>query len=38
MIKKPNIYSFLYAIGVGAEKFNGQIDNTEIKGKILGEE
>lgn len=28
----------VYAIGVGAEKFNGQIDNTEIKGKILGEE
>ncbi|MBO5980036.1 MAG: alkaline phosphatase [Bacteroidales bacterium] len=26
----------VYAIGVGAEKFNGQIDNTEIMGKILG--
>ena len=27
----------VYAIGVGAEKYNGCIDNTEIKGKILGE-
>ena len=27
----------IFAIGVGAEKFNGRIDNTEIKGKILGE-
>lgn len=27
----------VYAIGVGAEKFNGRIDNTEIMGKILGE-
>lgn len=26
----------VYAIGAGAEKFNGQIDNTEFKGKILG--
>lgn len=26
----------VYAIGVGAEKYTGQIDNTEIKGKILG--
>ncbi len=26
-----------YAIGKGAEKFNGRFDNTEIKGKILGE-
>ena len=28
----------VFAIGVGAEKFNGRIDNTEIMGKILGEE
>lgn len=28
----------VFAIGVGAEKFNGRIDNTEIKGKILGED
>lgn len=28
----------VYAIGAGAEKFNGRIDNTEIKAKILGEE
>ena len=27
----------VYAIGVGAEKYNGSIDNTEFKGKILGE-
>lgn len=27
----------VYAIGKGAEKFNGRIDNTDIKGKILGE-
>lgn len=27
----------MFAIGVGAEKFNGRMDNTEIKGKILGE-
>ena len=27
----------MFAIGVGAEKFNGRIDNTDIKGKILGE-
>lgn len=26
-----------YAIGIGAERFNGFIDNTDIKGKILGE-
>lgn len=26
----------VFAIGKGAEKFNGRIDNTEIKGKILG--
>ena len=26
-----------YAIGKGAEKFCGRLDNTEIKGKILGE-
>lgn len=26
-----------YAIGKGAERFFGRIDNTEIKGKILGE-
>lgn len=27
----------LFAIGKGAEKFAGMIDNTDIKGKILGE-
>lgn len=27
----------VYAIGVGAERFGGRIDNTDIKGKILGE-
>ena len=27
----------MYAIGAGAEKFNGRMDNTDIKGKILGE-
>lgn len=27
----------VYAIGVGAEKFAGRMDNTDIKGKILGE-
>jgi alkaline phosphatase len=27
----------VYAIGKGAEKFTGRIDNTDIKGKILGE-
>lgn len=27
----------VYSIGVGAEKFMGRIDNTDIKGKILGE-
>lgn len=27
----------VYSIGKGAEKFNGYIDNTDIKGKILGE-
>ena len=27
----------VYAIGKGAEKFCGRLDNTEIKGKILGE-
>ena len=27
----------VYAIGAGAEKFTGRIDNTDIKGKILGE-
>lgn len=27
----------VYAIGKGAEKFAGRIDNTDIKGKILGE-
>ena len=27
----------MYAIGVGAEKFNGRMDNTQIKGKILCE-
>ena len=26
----------VYAIGAGAEKFNGSIDNTDIKDKILG--
>ncbi len=26
----------VYAIGVGAEAFNGKMDNTEFKGKILG--
>ena len=26
----------VYAIGKGAEKFSGRIDNTDIKGKILG--
>ena len=26
-----------YAVGKGAEKFNGRLDNTEIKGKILCE-
>lgn len=28
----------VYAIGKGAERFAGRIDNTEIKGKILGED
>lgn len=27
----------VYAVGVGAKKFSGRIDNTDIKGKILGE-
>ena len=27
----------VYAVGKGAEKFAGRIDNTDIKGKILGE-
>lgn len=27
----------VYAVGAGAEKFSGRMDNTEIKGKILGE-
>ena len=27
----------VFAIGKGAEKFNGRMDNTDIKGKILGE-
>lgn len=27
----------VWAVGVGAEKFTGWMDNTEIKGKILGE-
>ncbi len=27
----------MFAIGVGAERFNGRMDNTEIKSKILGE-
>lgn len=27
----------MYAIGKGAERFSGRIDNTEIKGKILAE-
>ena len=27
----------VFSIGKGAEKFNGRIDNTDIKGKILGE-
>ena len=27
----------VFAVGVGAEKFNGRMDNTDIKGKILGE-
>lgn len=27
----------VYAIGKGAERFGGRIDNTDIKGKILGE-
>ena len=26
----------VFAVGVGAEKFSGRIDNTDIKGKILG--
>ena len=26
-----------YAVGKGGERFFGRIDNTEIKGKILGE-
>lgn len=26
----------VYAVGKGAEKFSGRIDNTDIKGKILG--
>ena len=26
----------VYAVGKGAEKFAGRIDNTDIKGKILG--
>lgn len=28
----------VYAIGKGAERFNGRLDNTEIKGKLLGKE
>lgn len=27
----------VYAIGAGAERFSGRFDNTDIKGKILGE-
>ena len=27
----------VFSLGKGAEKFNGRIDNTDIKGKILGE-
>ena len=27
----------VYSIGKGAEKFSGRIDNTEIRGKLLGE-
>lgn len=27
----------VYAIGAGAERFTGRMDNTDIKGKILGE-
>lgn len=27
----------VYAVGKGAEKFSGRIDNTDFKGKILGE-
>ena len=27
----------VYAVGKGAERFCGRVDNTEIKGKILGE-
>ena len=27
----------VYAVGKGAEKFSGRMDNTDIKGKILGE-
>jgi alkaline phosphatase len=27
----------VFAIGKGAEKFSGRMDNTDIKGKILGE-
>ena len=27
----------VYAIGAGAERFGGRYDNTDIKGKILGE-
>ena len=26
----------VYAVGKGAEKFVGRMDNTDIKGKILG--
>lgn len=27
----------VYAVGAGAQKFNGRMDNTDFKGKILGE-
>ena len=27
----------VYAVGKGAEKFMGRMDNTDIRGKILGE-
>ena len=33
----PGAPTPVFAIGKGAEKFSGRIDNTDIKGKILGE-
>ena len=35
-IKHTGAHVPIFAIGAGAEKFNGSMDNTEIKGKILG--